>query len=94
MRSRIMDKLNLNQLEPWKQELQNSFSSAFDQIINWAPKLLGMIVVLAVGYIVARILDRAVTALSESLGLETAAERSGLTTSMKQVGIERSVSSK
>ena len=88
-----MDKLNFNQLDPWRDALQNSFNAAFGQIILWAPKLVGMIVVLVIGYIVARILDRAVTALSQSLGLETAAERSGLVTSMKQVGIERSVSS-
>jgi small-conductance mechanosensitive channel len=88
-----MDKLNFSQLEPWRDALQASFNSAFGQIILWTPKLVGMIVVLVVGYIVARILDRAVTALSQSLGLETAAERSGLATSMKQVGIQRSVSS-
>jgi hypothetical protein len=49
--------------------------------------------VLVVGYIVAHVLDRFATALSQSLGLETAAERSGLMTSMKQVGIRRSVPS-
>ncbi len=47
--------------------------------------------VLVVGYFVAKVLDRAVTALAESIGLQTAAERSGLSASMKQVGINRSV---
>lgn len=86
-----MGALDFNQLEPWRDALQTSFQAAFAQIILWTPKLVGMIVVLVVGYIVARILDRAVSALSQSLGLETAAEKSGLAASMKQVGIKSSV---
>ncbi|HEX3871352.1 MAG TPA: mechanosensitive ion channel domain-containing protein, partial [Pirellulales bacterium] len=50
-----------------------------------------MVVVLVVGYLVARLLDKFAVALAHSLGLERAAEGSGLGNSMRQVGIKRSV---
>jgi small-conductance mechanosensitive channel len=50
-----------------------------------------MVVILVVGYFVAKVLDRAVAALCHSIGLHTAAERSGLVASMRQVGITRGV---
>lgn len=74
-------------IESYRDALVASFSKAFDQIITLAPNLLAMLIVLLVGYVVARVLDRAVAALSYSLGFQTAAERSGLVDSMKQVGI-------
>lgn len=79
-------------VETWRDVLVASFHHAFDQIIGKAPNIVGMLVVLVVGYIVARVLDRVASALSDSLGLQTAAERSGLLESMRQVGINRSVS--
>ena len=83
---------SLTTIESWRGALEQSFYDTFGQITNLAPKVLGMLVVLVIGYFVARILDRVVTALSDSLGLQTAAERSGLVDSMRQVGINRSVS--
>lgn len=77
----------------WRQTLVDSFNTAFGQIVARAPNVLAAIAVMIVGYIVARLLDRASAALSEKLGLQTAADRSGLVASMKQVGIHRSVPS-
>ena len=50
-----------------------------------------MLVVLVVGYIIARLVARVLTALSEKLGLQIAAERSGLAESMQHMGIKRNV---
>lgn len=79
-------------VESWRDALVNSFNHAFGQILDKAPNVVGMVIVLVVGYIAARVLDRVASALSDSLGLQTAAERSGLLDSMRQVGINRSVS--
>lgn len=72
-----------------------SFSASVKEALTplWLMALpaLTAVVILVVGYIVARLLARAATALSEKIGLQTAAERSGLATSMKQVGIQRNV---
>lgn len=68
-----------------------SFTSAFSQVIDLAPKVLAAVVVLAIGYIAARLVSNAVSALSEKLGLQRAAERSGLSKSMEQAGVTRTV---
>ncbi len=74
-----------------KGALLDSFTQAFQQVIQLAPKLVAMVVVLVVGYVLARIVARAVTLLSEKLGLQTAADRSGLAESMQHMGIRRNV---
>jgi hypothetical protein len=74
-----------------KTALVESFSQAYNQVIALAPRVLAMLVVLVVGYIIARLVARVLTALSEKLGLQIAAERSGLAESMQHVGIKRNV---
>jgi hypothetical protein len=69
----------------------DSFQNAWVQTVAFVPSIVGMLVVLVVGYFVAKLVGRGVSALSEKIGLETAAERSGLAESMKQVGIKRNV---
>ncbi|MBL8828157.1 MAG: mechanosensitive ion channel [Planctomycetaceae bacterium] len=71
--------------------LVTSFNETFNQLAHLAPKVVGMVVVLVVGYLLARVIDRVIAALAESLKLDTAAERSGLADSMKKVGIGQSV---
>jgi hypothetical protein len=88
-----MPTFNLQEFSTWQEALAASFNRAFGQIISLLPNVAAMLAVIVVGYIVARVLDRFAAALSQSLGLETAAERSGLMASMKQVGIQRSVPS-
>lgn len=88
-----MPTFNFQDFSTWQEAIAASFNHAFGQIISLLPNIVAMLVVLVVGYVVAHVLDRFATALSQSLGLETAAERSGLMASMKQVGIRRSVPS-
>lgn len=71
--------------------LQETFLEAFYPLVEWAPKLLAALVILVVGYLVAKLLARGAAALCRTVGLEKAAERSGLSESMKQVGIHRDV---
>ena len=84
--------VNLDTVNTWGQVFVNSFQQAFSQIVALAPRVLALVVVLVAGYIVAKLVARVVAALSDSLGLPTAAERGGLVESMKHVGITRSVS--
>src|SRR5437879_6038656 len=84
--------VNLDTVNSWGQVFVNSFQQAFSQTIALAPRVLAMAVVLVIGYIAARLVGRVVAALSDRIGLPTAAERGGLVESMKRVGISRSVS--
>jgi hypothetical protein len=79
--------------DSWGSALKASFENSFNQVADKSANVVGAVILLIVGYIVAKILDRIVSTLSDTIGLQTAAERSGLLTSMKQVGIKHSVSS-
>lgn len=78
-------------LDTSRDALVASFSHAFEQTILLGPKVLAMLVILVVGYLVARVVAKVVTTLSEKIGLQTAAQRSGLAESMQHMGIRRNV---
>src|SRR4051812_8470941 len=80
-------------VERSKTALTDSFTQAFNQVVQLAPKVLAMIVVLVLGYLIARIVAHAITVLSEKIGLQIAAERSGLADSMQHMGVKRNVPS-
>jgi hypothetical protein len=71
--------------------LVESFNHAYQQVVQLAPRVVAMVVVMVIGYIAARLVAKAITALSEKIGLQTAAEHSGLAQSMQHMGIRRSV---
>ena len=71
--------------------LWESFQLAFGSVIQWAPSVVAMLVVLIFGYIIARLAGRTMVTVCDKIGLQLAAEKSGLVTSMKDVGIERTV---
>ena len=74
-----------------KQALVDSFTQALSQVILLAPKMVAMVSVLVVGYVLARWVAGLITVVSEKIGLQTAAEKSGLAKSMRDVGIQRPV---
>jgi hypothetical protein len=74
-----------------KDAVLESFRQAFHQVIQLAPKVLAMVGVMVVGYIIARLVGQAIGKLSEKIGLQKAAERSGLAQSMQHMGIKRGV---
>jgi hypothetical protein len=71
--------------------LSKSFDQAISQIVLYAPKVLAMLVVLVVGYVIAHFIGKLVSMISEKVGLQLAAERSGLGDSMRHMGIKRNV---
>ncbi len=73
-------------------EVSSALQTAFQPVINLLPSVVAMIAVLVIGYVVARLLARAANAVGQRIGLDGAAERSGLSASMTKVGIERGLS--
>lgn len=69
----------------------HTFRDSFQQIVGMADNVVAMVVIVVVGFLMAKLLGRATAALGETVGLQRAAERSGLADSMKQVGIAKSV---
>ena len=73
------------------QAVRESFEKAFAQLIDVAPKIVAMLVVVVVGYIVAKFVAKTITTLAEKLGFQTAADQSGLADSMHHMGLQRNV---
>jgi small-conductance mechanosensitive channel len=72
--------------------VRDSFENAWQNTIAIVPQVAFAVFVIVLGYVVARIVGKAATTLAEKLGLQTAAEQSGLAESMQRVGIQRNVS--
>jgi small-conductance mechanosensitive channel len=74
-----------------RQALVDSFTQAWTQVILLAPKMVAMVAVLVIGYVLARWFGGLIAVVTEKVGLQTAAEKSGLAKSMHDVGIRRPV---
>ncbi len=73
------------------QAVRDSFSNAWTQVIGVLPQIVAMLVVVVIGYIVARFVAKAITTLCEKIGLQNAADQSGLADSMHHMGLQRNV---
>ncbi len=71
--------------------LSSTFERLYVQTMDWLPNAIVAVVVLLVGYVIARLAAKLVTTLGEKLNLQYAAQRGGLVDSLNQVGIKRSV---
>jgi small-conductance mechanosensitive channel len=71
--------------------LASTFQTLYTQTMLWLPNAIVAVVVLLVGYVVARLVAKLVTTLGEKINLQYAAERGGLADSLKQIGVKRSV---
>jgi small-conductance mechanosensitive channel len=70
-----------------------TLKEVYQQLVRITPNALAAVLILVAGYVLARLMARVAVAVATSIGLEAAAQRSGLTASMRDVGIERSVPS-
>lgn len=71
--------------------LTSTFSDLYTKTMSWLPDAIVAVIVLLVGYVVARLVAKLVTTLGEKINLQYAAERGGLVDSLKQIGVKRSV---
>ena len=78
-------------LDNSKQAVVDSFTKAYEQVIGIAPQIVTMVVVLVIGYVISKFVAKAITTLSEKVGLQSAADQSGLADSMHHMGLQRNV---
>lgn len=71
--------------------ITTSLTDAAVTVIEFGPPILAAVVVMLLGYYLAKYASKAVVALCETIGLQRAAEKSDLVSSMKQAGIERTI---
>ncbi len=65
----------------------NSFNAALTLLFTFIPKLIGFLVILLVGYIVASALSRAITFLLRKVGFDRISTRIGLTRLEERMGL-------
>src|SRR5438270_101626 len=71
----------------WGTAIFNAFSNAVNLILTFIPRLIGFLVILVVGLIIATVLSKAVTFLLRKIGFDRLADRIGLTRFEQRMGV-------
>src|SRR5215471_2109839 len=71
----------------WGQAILTSFTSALALIFAFIPKLIGFLVIMLVGWLVAKALGKAVTFLLRKVGFDSFSNRIGLTRFDQLMGV-------
>ncbi len=58
--------------------IRQSFKDTLDTVIAFLPKLVGFLLILIIGYIIAKILQKVVNGVLEKVGFDNAVERGGV----------------
>jgi len=77
----------MNTITNWGVAIYTSLATALSLAFAFIPKLIGFLVILLVGWIVASALSRALTWLLKRVGFERMATRIGLTRMEQQMGV-------
>ncbi|MDE0232871.1 MAG: hypothetical protein OXI56_03840 [bacterium] len=67
--------------------ISSGLEAAWQDVITFLPKLLGTVVILLAGWVVARLIYRAVSRLLQGISLDGLLERAGLGERMKDAGM-------
>ena len=71
----------------WSQALLTSFTNALALVFAFIPKFIGFLVIMLVGWLVAKALGKAVTFLLRKIGFDNFSNRIGLTRFEQRMGI-------
>lgn len=80
------------ELDPWTQSLVNAMSTVWTPIAGFIPRLFGALVVVLLGFVVAKLLDTLLSKLLAKIGLDRLMGGTGLTKLLSRVGISAPVS--
>ncbi|MCD6080615.1 MAG: hypothetical protein B6D53_01870 [Candidatus Omnitrophica bacterium 4484_49] len=76
----------------WKQIWWDPVSGVLSRVLNFLPYLLGALIVLVVGWIVAKLIQKLATRIFKWLRFDTISDKSGLTNLLKNAGIKYTLS--
>lgn len=80
------------ELDPWTHSLVNALSSVWAPIAGFIPRLFGALVVVLLGFVVAKLLDTLLSKLLAKLGLDRLMAGTGLSKILSRAGINVPVS--
>lgn len=75
-------------IQDWGTAIFNALSNAVNLILTFIPRLIGFIVILLVGWIIAAVLEKAVTFLLRKVGFDRMSNRVGLTRFEQRMGVK------
>lgn len=82
----------MEQLDPWTQSLVNAMGALWSKVAGFIPNLFVALVLVLLGFVVAKLLDTILSKLLGKLGLDRLMNGTGLTKVLKRIGIQSSVS--
>ena len=71
----------------WVQAIFTALTNALNLLLEFVPKLIGFLVILLVGWIIATLVSKAVTYLLRKVGFDRLSERIGLTRLEQRMGV-------
>ncbi len=74
-------------IQDWGTAIFNALSNAVNLILTFIPRFIGFLVILIVGWIIAALLERAVTFLLRKVGFDRMSNRIGLTRFEQRMGV-------
>ncbi len=77
----------------WGTAIISSFAGALALVVSFIPKLVGFLVILIIGWIVAALLEKGVTLLLRRVGFERMSDRMGLTRLEQRMNIRMDAAS-
>jgi len=80
------------EFDPWTQSLVNAMSSVWAPVAGFIPRFFGALVVVLLGFVVAKLLDTLLSKLLAKLGLDRLMAGTGLNKMLSKVGIQVPVS--
>ncbi|MEO4049284.1 mechanosensitive ion channel domain-containing protein [Pseudomonas sp. CAU 1711] len=80
------------EFDPWTQSLVNAMSSVWGPIAGFIPRFFGALVVVLLGFVVAKLLDTLLSKLLAKVGLDRLMAGTGLNKMLSRVGIQVPVS--
>ncbi len=71
----------------WGEAILSALASALDLVLTFIPKLIGFLVILLVGWLIATAVSKAVTLLLRKVGFDRLGDRIGLTRLEQRMGV-------
>ncbi|MBA3738083.1 MAG: hypothetical protein H0W97_05915, partial [Actinobacteria bacterium] len=71
-------------------DFEGGFEQAWDSLITFVPKLLGFLLIIGIGYFVAKAIEKVLDGLLERVGFDRLVERGGLKTALSRSKLDAS----
>lgn len=78
----------MNWAEQWRQAVTGSFSAVLNEVGRFLPNLVGFLVILVIGYLVSRLIQRIATPAARKLGIDRATDRADMHQWLGQAGLK------